>query len=1804
MGSAKKRKKPLDEEKIQAWERFSFKLQSAYQSDPSSGMMFSFVEGSFVTALRNGEWILLDEVNLAPPETLQRIIGVLEGENGALCLAERGDIDYIHRHPNFRIFACMNPATDAGKRDLPLSLRSRFTEYFVDDVLDDDDLSLFINQFISDGHKDRELVNKILCFYKTCKVESEERLQDGANQKPQYSLRSLYRALEYTRKAERKFGFHKALYDGFCMFFLTLLDGPSAEIMKKKILSLLLSSSLPPPHVPFDQYLSSCKSDAYLGSYVLTKSVRKHLGNLARAVLIKRYPVLLQGPTSSGKTSLVQYLAALTGHEFVRINNHEHTDLQEYLGSYITDARGKLVFNEGVLVKAVRNGYWIVLDELNLAPSDVLEALNRLLDDNRELFVPELQVTIQAHPDFMLFATQNPPTIYAGRKMLSRAFRNRFVEIHVGEIPDDELSTILEKRCEIPQTYAKKMVEVMKDLQLRRQSSRVFAGKHGFITPRDLFRWADRYRRFGKSYEDLAKDGYYLLAERLRDDNEKSVVQEVLEKHLRVKLNRNNIYDQGKHPSNLFAGAGGSESLESFIFTKSMLRLYFLVERCYELREPVLLVGETGGGKTTVCQLLSACLQLKLHILNCHQYTETSDFIGGFRPIRERSRLMANYKEIVEHLKKLKAFTSFPQGHCVSSDIEQASSTLDLLNGIIKKYKEGQICCADVTAEDLSAFEQFKLDLDELHQIWQSIFVWQDGPLVKAMRDGDLFLVDEISLADDSVLERLNSVLEPERKLSLAEKGGPDLENITAHSNFFVLATMNPGGDYGKKELSPALRNRFTEIWVPPVHDLDELREIALTRISKVKVAENLDPFYEEKLSIMDIIDAMLGFWEWFNQLHPGRMLTVRDLISWIAFFNVTEESLGPEYAVLHGAFLVLLDGLSLGTGIAKTDADEIRERCLSFLLHKLRVDESNVLYSKLSRMGNYSWGEVGTSVDVPDSDYMQRDDIFGIDPFYVKKGCGSCEIGGFEFRAPTTRRNALRVLRAMQLPKPVLLEGSPGVGKTSLIVALGKFSGHKVVRINLSEQTDMMDLLGSDLPVESDEGMKFSWSDGILLQALKEGCWVLLDELNLAPQSVLEGLNAILDHRAEVFIPELGHTYKCPSSFRVFACQNPSHQGGGRKGLPRSFLNRFAKVYVDELVADDYLSICESKFSRISRPLLSKLIAFNMRMHEEIMMHHKFAKDGFPWEFNLRDVFRSCEIIEGAPKHTREYSFLNIVYIQRMRTAADRKEVLRLFKEVFEVAPLINPYPRVEPKSHHLIVGNAAIKRNRVQVLTSSSCQLQLLPEIRLNLEAAAHCIEHQWLCILIGPSCSGKSSLIRLLANLTGNVLNELNLSSATDISELLGSFEQYDALRNFHSVVAQVECYINEYSSLLVEISKAEFLSEKDLVTRWLGFLPSMKFNSSEASASFYVENWDKIVCSLSLLADVIQQLKFSIEKKSLPISYSNVDLDLTLKTILKLKADHQKRHISKKFEWVPGLLIKAIERGEWIVLENANLFNPIYGEVSRAMRNRGVEIFMMQPHWALDDVSGYNYDDSELKDVKRFLILSGIPGVQLVNSIARAHTFAKNEALRLNIHITYLELSRWVHLFQQLVMNGSTPIWSLQISWEHIYLSSLGEVEGGKIINFAKTAYLSGTNLSGYDTLVASSLCLPGGWPMPLTLRNYIYHSKEASVKQNCMYLEFLGAQIASHQYQTARHRFSTDCSLYLTDMRALFETLFPKASNMISDSKSQTEFDLELKNKMLSFAANWTNEQATESDFMLYLLRFDGQASYMEIHFQP
>jgi midasin len=471
------------------WSKFAHELVSfemQVSSSKGKSHAFSFVEGSLVKALKRGDWLLLDEINLAAADTLESISGLLR-EGGSITLPEKGDIEAIKPHPDFRIFGCMNPATDVGKRDLPPGLRGQFTELYVgspDESMAD--LLLIIKQYI--GHLcigDERATSDVAQLYLKMKTAAEGHdIVDGVGQKPHFSIRTLTRTLTYVADTAEMYGLRRALYEGFCMSFSTMLEADS----RKKVVQLITEAiyagrnvrsvlrSL--PRRPDGEYIQlghywigkgadECQEQPF---YVVKPgtSVERNFHNLVRASLTRRYPILLQGPTSSGKTSMIEHLAKLTGHRFLRINNHEHTSLDEYLGTYVSALTGEFVFQEGILVEALRKGHWIVLDELNLAPSDVLEALNRLLDDNRELIIPETQEVITPHPHFMLFATQNPAGLYGGRKVLSRAFRNRFLELEFDDIPEDELEEILCLRCRIPPSYGAKIVEVYKVCRCRR----------------------------------------------------------------------------------------------------------------------------------------------------------------------------------------------------------------------------------------------------------------------------------------------------------------------------------------------------------------------------------------------------------------------------------------------------------------------------------------------------------------------------------------------------------------------------------------------------------------------------------------------------------------------------------------------------------------------------------------------------------------------------------------------------------------------------------------------------------------------------------------------------------------------------------------------------------------------------------------------------------------------------------------------------------------------------------------------------------------------------------------------------------------------------------------------------------------------------------------------------------------------------------------------------------------------------------------------------------------------------------------
>lgn len=75
------------------------------------------------------------------------------------------------RHSDFRLFACMNPATDVGKRNLPLGIRNRFTELYVEELESEGDLRILVSDYLKGLNLNRSTVHGIIRFVLTlCKL--------------------------------------------------------------------------------------------------------------------------------------------------------------------------------------------------------------------------------------------------------------------------------------------------------------------------------------------------------------------------------------------------------------------------------------------------------------------------------------------------------------------------------------------------------------------------------------------------------------------------------------------------------------------------------------------------------------------------------------------------------------------------------------------------------------------------------------------------------------------------------------------------------------------------------------------------------------------------------------------------------------------------------------------------------------------------------------------------------------------------------------------------------------------------------------------------------------------------------------------------------------------------------------------------------------------------------------------------------------------------------------------------------------------------------------------------------------------------------------------------------------------------------------------------------------------------------------------------------------------------------------------------------------------------------------------------
>lgn len=260
----------------------------------------------------------MDEINLASDSVLNRLATIIEGNH--ILLNERADIVETKRHPEFRIFLCMNPPyTSAGKKQLTTGLRVRLTELYVKELESETDLWPIIDRNAPKAMFSEHQKRLILQFYLCARADVMK-----ATRRSNIGLRNLSRALKMMRSAIKlKYPVIKAIYDALYTCFASHLDSELQKSLHTMIWDLFEITALPALDVLARQQSDpNAEKYAYVEQFVIPKGAHPPVNfdpqdfiltstfsslvrKLASIVAVTDYAVILEGPTSAGKTSTV-----------------------------------------------------------------------------------------------------------------------------------------------------------------------------------------------------------------------------------------------------------------------------------------------------------------------------------------------------------------------------------------------------------------------------------------------------------------------------------------------------------------------------------------------------------------------------------------------------------------------------------------------------------------------------------------------------------------------------------------------------------------------------------------------------------------------------------------------------------------------------------------------------------------------------------------------------------------------------------------------------------------------------------------------------------------------------------------------------------------------------------------------------------------------------------------------------------------------------------------------------------------------------------------------------------------------------------------------------------------------------------------------------------------------------------------------------------------------------------------------------------------------------------------------------------
>lgn len=198
-------------------------------------------------------------------------------------------------------------------------------------------------------------------------------------------------------------------------------------------------------------------------------------------------PVLLVGETGTGKTTIVKHVAEKNKKTWTRFNLTGETTVDDFVGKF-TLKNGETVWQDGILLQAMKDGHWLIVDEVNVALPEILFVLHSLLDDDKFVVVASNDgKVVRPHKEFRFFGTMNPVDEYAGTKDLNKAFKSRFGVILNIEYPDPITEvTIVAGKSGVETSVAASMVDVAQKIRELKAKEDIFYT----CSTRDLIQWA------------------------------------------------------------------------------------------------------------------------------------------------------------------------------------------------------------------------------------------------------------------------------------------------------------------------------------------------------------------------------------------------------------------------------------------------------------------------------------------------------------------------------------------------------------------------------------------------------------------------------------------------------------------------------------------------------------------------------------------------------------------------------------------------------------------------------------------------------------------------------------------------------------------------------------------------------------------------------------------------------------------------------------------------------------------------------------------------------------------------------------------------------------------------------------------------------------------------------------------------------------------------------------------------------------------------------------------------------------------